>query len=177
MNDIGWRIYPGNYQMWLTQKNPNETSQGLWRVEPQDQPYGRFARRFDTASGKTRMYFDIDDRFFFDQPLAGTYPVTLRVVYLDKGRGTWSALYDAVADPDKTAFEVTNTDTGRWKEQVVTLDDGNFGNRADNDSDLVLAHVSGDDTTFHMIELTRTTGYRTTNLDNDAGGESNSPEP
>jgi hypothetical protein len=107
------------------------------------------------------MYFDIDDRFFFDNALGGSYLVTLRVVYLDQGTGTWSLLYDAVDSPNRTAIAVTNTDSGRWKEQIVTLNDGYFGNRADNASDLVLAHVAGDDTTFHMIELTRATGYRT----------------
>lgn len=161
MNDIGWRIYAGNYQMWLYQKDPNETSQGLWRVGPQDQEYGRFARRFDTSSGKTNMYFDIDDRFFFKHALSGSYPVALRVVYLDQGTGTWSVHYDSVDDANKTAMMVTNTNSGRWKEQTITLEDGNFNNRADNASDIILTQVSGDDTTFHMLELTRATGFRT----------------
>jgi hypothetical protein len=107
------------------------------------------------------MYFDIDDRFFLDRALSGAYPITIRVVYLDTGTGTWSVLYDAVDGSDKPAITVTNTDTGRWKEQTVTLSDGYFGNRAENASDIILAHVAGDDTTFHMIELTRATGYRT----------------
>jgi len=160
LNDVGWRIYPGNYQMWLYQKDPNETSQGLWRVGPQDQAYGRFARRFDHAHGKDRMAFDIDARFFFDGPLNGAYPVTIRVVYLDQGSGQWALTYDAVGNPDKTAVVVTKTNTGRWKEQTVTISDGYFGNRGPNQTDLSLLNLDSDDDIFHMIELTRATGYR-----------------
>jgi hypothetical protein len=161
LNDIGWRIYPGNYQMWLYQNDPNGTSQGLWRVGPRDQPYGRFARRFDHASGKDRMAFDIDDRFFFDQPLKGAYPVTIRVIYFDQGSGQWAISYDAIDNPDKIAVTVTKTNSGRWKEQTVTISDGYFGNRGPNHTDLALVNLDSEDDTFHMIELTRTTGYRT----------------
>lgn len=161
LNDVGWRIYPGNYQLWLYQIDPNETSQGLWRVGPRDQPYGRFARRFDGASGKNAMYFDIDDRFFFEQPLDGAYPVTIRVVYLDEGTGQWALQYDAQDDSRKTALIVTKTNTGRWKEAIVTLDDGYFGNRGPRGADLALVSLDGEDDTFHMIELTRTSGFRT----------------
>jgi hypothetical protein len=100
-----------------------------------------------------------------EQPLDGAYAVTLRIVYLDQGHGTWSAFYDAIEQPEQVAISVTNADTGRWKEQVITLTDGYFGNRAGNASDIVLAHVAGEDTTFHMLELTRTTG------DNGENGE------
>lgn len=161
LNDVGWRIYPGNYQMWLYQKDPNETSQGLWRVGSMSQPYGRFARRFDEATGKNQMYFDVDDRFFSDQPLNGAYAVTVRIVYLDEGTGQWALMYDAVGDPQKTAYTVTKTGSGLWKEQIVTIEDGYFGNRAPNSSDLVLNSLDGEDDTFHMIEFTRETGYRT----------------
>ncbi|HWQ14632.1 MAG TPA: beta-galactosidase [Roseiflexaceae bacterium] len=161
LNDVGWRIYPGNYQMWLYQIDPDATSQGLWRVGPQQQPYGRFARRFDGASGKNAMYFDIDDRFFFERPLDGAYPVTIRVVYLDQGRGQWALIYDAQDGAQQTAVVVTKADTGRWKEQVVVLDDGYFGNRGPHNADLALVSLDEEDDTFHMIEVTRATGFRT----------------
>jgi hypothetical protein len=160
LNDVGWAIYTGNFQMWLTQIDPNGTSQGLWRQGPKDQYYGRFARRFDHASGKDAMYFDIDDRFF-SQPLNGQYPVTVRVVYLDVGTGRWALKYDAQDDSQKTAFTVTKTNTGRWLEKVATISDGYFGNRMPNKSDLMLMNLDAEDDTFHMIELTRATGYRT----------------
>src|SRR5262249_9422991 len=65
LNDVGWQIHSGNYQMGLTQWDPAGTSVGLWRQGPIEQMYGRFARRFDHASGRDAMYFDIDDQFFF----------------------------------------------------------------------------------------------------------------
>jgi hypothetical protein len=161
LNDVGWAVYPGNFQMYLSQINPAGTSQGLWRVGSKDQAYGRFARRFDHASGKDRMAFNIDDRFFAGQPLNGGYPVTIRVVYLDQGTGRWALTYDAVGNAEKTAVVVTKTNTGLWKELTVTVNDGYFGNRGPNQADLSLVNLDGEDDTFHMIELTRTTGYRT----------------
>jgi hypothetical protein len=161
LNDVGWEIYPGNYQMWLYQIDPDATSQGLWRVGPIEQPYGRFARRFDNAAGKSAMYFDIDDRFFFGQPLGGAYPITIRVVYLDEGTGRWALQYDARDDSRKTALVVEKSNTRQWKEVTVTVDDGYFGDRGERGSDLALVSVDGEDDTFHMIEVTRATGFRT----------------
>jgi hypothetical protein len=155
LNDVGWRIYPGNYEMWLSQIDPAGSSQGLWRVGPKDQPYGRFARRFDGAAGKTEMRFDIDDRFFDGRPLDGAYPLTIRVIYFDEGRGRWALHYDAQADPDKTAAVVVKSDTGRWKAETVVLADGYFGNRGLGDADLRLVSLDDEDDTFHMIEVTR----------------------
>jgi hypothetical protein len=161
LNDVGWRIYPGNYQMWLNQIDPAATSQGLWRVGPKEQPYGRFARRFDSASGKNDMFFDIDDRFFFDKPLDAAYPVTVRVVYLDEGTGEWALAYDAKDGSWKTAQSVQKTGSGQWKEAAVTLNDAAFANRGPHKADLALESRDGQDDTFHMIEITRSTGFRT----------------
>jgi hypothetical protein len=169
LNDVGWQIYTDNFQMWLTQIDPNGTSQGLWRQGPKTQMYGRFARRFDHASGKDAMYFDIDNRFFGGQALNAGYPVTLRVVYLDQGTGSFALKYDAVNDPEKTAFTVTKTNSGQWKEKIVTVSGGYFGNRISVPSsvatgttaDLMLVNADAENDTFHMIEVTRDIGFRT----------------
>jgi hypothetical protein len=155
MNDVGWNIERGNYQRYLRQWNPNETSQGYWRQGPHDQPYGRFARGFDSAAGKTALYFDIDDRFFGGKPLAGAYPVTVRVIYLDRGEGSFAVKYDAVAQPEKTAVEVKKAGSGRWKIAEFRIADGNFANRCPHSTDLVIAKLSGSDTIFHLLEVTR----------------------
>ncbi|MGD8618745.1 MAG: hypothetical protein PVH54_06100, partial [Gammaproteobacteria bacterium] len=68
LNDVGNKIWTDNYGVYLRQIDPLGTSQGYWRVGSTDQPYGRFARSFQHASGKDRMDFDIDDRFFDNQP-------------------------------------------------------------------------------------------------------------
>jgi len=166
LNDVGLEIEPGNCQMWLYQRDPSATSQGLWRQGPLDQMYGRFARRFDHASGKDAMAFDIDDRFFFDpktlepEPLAGRYPVKARVAYLDEGTGSWALKYDAVGDPEKTALTMKKTNTGRWKEAVAAIEDGQFANRCGPGCDLMLVNADAEDDTFHLIEVTRETGDR-----------------
>jgi Bacterial Ig-like domain len=128
--------------------------------------YGRFARRFDHASGKDAMYFDIDDRFFGGQALNAGYPVTFRVVYLDQGTGSFALKYDAVGDPEKTAFTVTKTNSGQWKEKTVTVSDGYLFNRISVPSsvapgataDLMLVNTDAENDTFHMIEVTREFG-------------------
>jgi len=155
LNDVGNKIWTDNYGVYLRQIDPLGTSQGYWRVGPTDQPYGRFARGFQHASGKDRMDFDIDDRFFDNQPLQGKYPVTIRVVYFDKGVGQWSLQYDAVGDSNKTALTVAKTDSGLWKEVSVTVDDAYFGNRSTSNSDIVLTSDDTEDDIFHMIEVTR----------------------
>jgi hypothetical protein len=159
LDDVGFDIHRGNYELYLHQLAPDETSQGLWRVGPKDQFYGRFARRFDHASGRDAMYFKLADGFF-DAPLRGRYEVDVRVVYFDQGRGRWALRYDAVNDPQKTAVEVTKRDTGRWQEVRVTIRDGAFEQRGTRGSDLVLVNLDAEDDTFHLIELTRKTGDR-----------------
>ena len=161
MNDVGWNIEAGNYQRYLHQYDPDGTSQGYWRVGPKDQPYGRFARGFDTASGKNTMYFDVVDRFFGGKALAGAYPVRVRVIYFDSGRGSWALRYDAVKSREKTALTVQNTDTGRWKEVSATLPDALFGNRCAHSTDLMLVNTSRENTLFHLIEVLRPGGAKT----------------
>ncbi len=80
------------------------------------------------------------------------------MVYLDDGTGQWALTYDAQSSSEKTALVVTKTNTGRWKEQIVTVADGYFGSRATNGSDLMLANLDVEDDTFHMIEVSRATG-------------------
>ena len=155
MNDVGWNIEAGNYQRYLKQWNPNGASQGYRRQGPKDQGYGRFARGCDTKSGKNAMYFDIEDRFFGGKPLAGAYPVALRVIYLDRSTGGFTVKYDALSDEAKTALTVKKTDTGRWKESIVQIADGNFGNRCTHSTDLMLVNASSEDTLFHLVEVTR----------------------
>jgi hypothetical protein len=159
LNDAGWLIFPGNYERFLRQIDPDKTSVGWWRVGGQVTPaapvYGRFARGFDHAGGKDAMYFDIKDSFFSGGPLKGACPVTVRIVYYDRGTGRWALRYDAVDDPGRTACVVTETDSGTWKEKTVTLADANFGNRGERGADLVLAGMDAQDHIFHMVEVTR----------------------
>lgn len=48
LNDVGWRIFAGNYERYMRMLDPQASSVGLWRVASADptQPHGRFARSF-----------------------------------------------------------------------------------------------------------------------------------
>jgi len=160
INDVGWRIVTENYEVFLSQHDPSGTSKGMWQVGGKNQMFGRFARRFDHASGRDAMYFKIDDNFFFGKPHNGAYPVTIRVVYLDKGKDSWQLKYDAVGNPQKLAYTLSKTDTGLWKEKVIAVNDGYFGHRCPNSTDVVLVNPDTENDVFHMVEVTRDQGNR-----------------
>lgn len=151
-NDIGWRIVSGEYKRYISQIDANATSIGWWRIGSTDEPYGRYARGFEHATGRDAMYFDIDDAFFSGKSAT---PIVVRVIYLDRGAARWCLMYDAVDSENKVALKIKGGDTGKWKETRIVLTDANFANRAARKSDLVLASMGGGDAVFHMIELSR----------------------
>ncbi|MDQ1296293.1 MAG: hypothetical protein QG611_271 [Bacteroidota bacterium] len=150
INDVGYDLLEGNYEVFLKQLAPNETSMGWWNIGPADEPYGRFARSFDYANRKNTMYFAINKDFFIKQ---SNKEVTIRIVYLDKGLGKWSLQYDSVDGNVKTASTVSNTNSGKWKEIKVDINDGRFTGNGPNGSDLILNNESKEDSFFHMVEL------------------------
>lgn len=151
-NDVGWRILPGNFERHLSQLDPEGSSIGLWDTGPAKHPYGLFARRFDTASGRTRMAFKLAEGFF-EQP-AEEHGVKLRIVYLDQGKGGWELAY-AARQGEKAIPRVALKDSGAWRELVVTLPDAVWDHRLSGGADLALRQSGGGDTTFHLIELER----------------------
>jgi hypothetical protein len=66
-NDVGWGIIRGNYQRFLTQIKPDQTSQGWWHQGPIDSIYSQFSRSFKLSGGKGEMLFKLDP-YFFAQP-------------------------------------------------------------------------------------------------------------
>ena len=154
-NDAGWGIWPGNYERFIIQMNPDSTSKGLWRVNgtltTSSHPYDRFARGFDSATGRDTMYFDINDNLL---PSAGQR-VRLSVDYLDRGTGQFAIRYDAVGNNQKTAFTVTKTNSNTWKTASVVVTDWAFGNQGPNGSDLTLVNLDSDDDIFHKLEVTK----------------------
>jgi hypothetical protein len=100
LNDVGYRIWPGNYGKFMVQLNASASSVGRWRVGPRDQGYGRFARALEQRSGRTSIRVSLEPGFAAAHraPTAstsaeggGSLNVTVRVVYLDEGRGRWQA--------------------------------------------------------------------------------------
>jgi subtilisin-like proprotein convertase family protein len=154
-NDAGWGIWPGNYERFIIQINPDSTSKGLWRVNgtltTSSHPYDRFARGFDSASGRNTMYFDINDNLL---PSAGQR-VRLSVDYLDRGTGQFAIRYDAVGNNQKTALTVTKTGSNTWKTASAIVTDWAFRNQGPNGSDLILVNLDSDDDIFHKLEVTK----------------------
>ncbi|MEO8117315.1 MAG: beta-galactosidase, partial [Bacteroidota bacterium] len=158
LNDVGWRIFPGNYDRFLHQLTPNETSAGYWNVQSTDSAttvYGRFARGFDLAKNKDGLYFTMDSAFMQNQPLNAQYPVTLDIIYLDKGNGAWKLLYDATDSTDKEALSVQCNNTGYWKTASVTLYDAYFGQRASHQSDFYIKNNGTENVMFELVEFAR----------------------
>ena len=154
-NDAGWQIVPGNYERFIAQIEPDATSLALWRVNgpltPASHPYDRFARRFDHASGRDTMYFNVDDQLL---PTPGQ-TVQFAVDYLDTGTGQFVLHYDAAGNSQKTAMTVTKTGSGTWKRQTVEVTDWVCGNHGPKGSDLMLVNVDADDDIFHGIEVNK----------------------
>ena len=154
-NDSGWEIWPGNYERFITQMNPDSTSKGLWRVNgtltTSSHPYDRFARGFDSATGRDTMFFDINDNLL---PSVGQR-VRLSVDYLDRGTGQFALQYDAVGNNPKTAFTVTKINSNTWKTASAIVTDWAFRNQGPNGSDLILVNLDLDDDIFHKLEVTK----------------------
>jgi hypothetical protein len=150
MNDVGFELIARNYSRFITQIDANESSVGLWRVGPTNQPYGRYARGFENSSGRKRMYFDLDDNFLSTKAKES---ITLKIIYLDSGIGKFSFRYDSSSDPDKTAVSITKANTGRWVSKSITIADGAFANKGLRNSDFSLVNEDNEDDVFHMIEI------------------------
>ncbi len=154
-NDVKYFIYSsknntlgsGNYENFMTMLNPIETSQGVWRVGPKTHSYHRWARQFNDNFDSMRFLFEDS----FKSSLNG--PIEISVRYFDEGFGKWKLVYDAKNNPNKTAFEINNTNSKEWKEIKIQLEDYNFKSFGPNSSDLGLEYISGSNTIFHMIEV------------------------
>ena len=165
LNDVGWRIHTGNYERYITQWKPNETSVGYWQQGDTTQVYGRFARGFNHATNKDTLFFNVADNLLVDFPNNGKTKLKIRVVYLNKGIGTWQLRYDAVGNAQKIGLNISKTNTNRWIDTTITVTDAYFGNRCPNGTDLMLVNTDANDDIFHLIEvqkLERTTETRET---------------
>jgi hypothetical protein len=151
-NDVGWGIHPGNYQRFLSQIDPEETSTGWWHKGPKESIYSRFAKSINYTEGNKSMYFDLDDAF-----INATKKIVVRIVWLDEGSAKWSLIYDAKRNPEKVAFSVQNSNSGEWKEKSITLKDFKLMNRGERGADISIKSDSDEDAVFHLLEVSKTT--------------------
>jgi hypothetical protein len=153
-NDVGWDIAEGNYERFLTQIKPDETSIGLFRVrgtiDEKSSKYDRFARSFENATGKNTMYFKFDDEMF-----ANSKPQSLKftITWLDKNAGsTWSLKYNKGKEI-KTAIEVKGKGDNQWKSDTVDLADMGLNHNGKFGSDFILVNTDNVDDIFNGIEV------------------------
>lgn len=157
MNDVGWRIWRGNYgNGLLTQLDPIASSIGWWRVGPKDQPYGRFARGFEYATNKTSMGFTLNRQLWGGLPLGHSLPLVIKVTHFDQGPGSFTVQYDG-ASGCKNAKSVEVGKTGRWVQTTVLVEDAHFDRSCGwgehyKGADVVL-HGEHGDVVFHGIEV------------------------
>ncbi len=153
-NDAGWDIQEGNYERFLTQINPNETSIGLFRVrgiiDKNSSKYDRFARSFESTSGKNTMYFKFHDEIF-----AVSKPKSLKftITWLDKNVGSTWALKYIKGKQMKTAIMVKGKGDNKWKSVSVTLSDMLLNQSGKFNSDFVLVNTDKTDDIFNGIEV------------------------
>lgn len=153
-NDAGWDIEDGNYERFLTQINPNQTSIGLFRVRGEinqkSSKYDRFARSFENATGKNTMYFKFDDEMF-----ATSKPKNLKfiITWLDKSAGSTWALKYSDGKQMKTAIEVKGKGDNQWKTEVIDVTDMELNHRGEYGSDFFLLNTDKTDDIFNGIEV------------------------
>jgi hypothetical protein len=154
-NDAGWEIQEGNYERFLTQINPDETSIGLFRVrgtiDKNSSKYDRFARSFENATGKNTMYFKFDDEMFNNSK-----PESLRftITWLDKNAGsTWAVKYNNGESKLKSAIDVKGIGDNQWKTVTFTINDAIVDRSGKFGSDFILVNTDEVDDIFNCIEV------------------------
>ncbi|HSN77294.1 MAG TPA: hypothetical protein VL334_19660, partial [Anaerolineae bacterium] len=137
-----WYPQRGNFDFWLRQVDsaPGGRTVPQWNVT--SQPWGRFTRRTDAATGNPDVFFAVDDAYLFDNT---AQPVTITVVYLDAGFDTWELQYDALDDNAKSAGVVAKTNSNQWREAVFTLSDARFSNRLNGYDFRIRSRGDGDE--------------------------------
>jgi len=115
-----WFPPKGNFGQWLIQNDaaPGGRSVPDWEVTAAKE--GRYTRRTSLATGNPSLYFDVDDAWLHQNANAA---VTIEIIYLDRGTGSWSLHYDANANADALAGTVQKQDSGQWLTKTFELDD------------------------------------------------------
>lgn len=150
-NDVAWDRIDTDYRMYLYSIDQTETSTGWWHVGPKDQPYGRFARGFEYASGKNAIYFKFHDKFFGEK----IERLKIRIIWLDNNDGEWAFAYDAGEAELKIARTFKGEKTGRWVEEEIVIEDAVMQNNGPRGSDIALLNTDEKDDIFHLIEIER----------------------
>jgi len=96
------------------------------------------------------MYFDVNDVFASE-----CKKVEIRLVWLDKGNGEWTVLYNSSKQPNAKLMTVKNRNTGKWLEKTVLINDARFENKGQRKSDIEITANGTETTVFHLLEITK----------------------
>lgn len=149
-NDVGWGILDSNYERFISQIEPEKTSLAWWHIGPKESVYSRFARSTNCKKNQKTLFFDVNDEFVKD-----TKRISLRITWLDRGKGKWSLNYTTKKTVDKKAYQIKNTNTGVWRTKEIILEDIDFKNKGERGSDFVLKSLSNEDVIFHKVEISK----------------------
>jgi len=92
------------------------------------------ARRTDIANGSDRMYFDVEDRFIYNNSNA----ITLKVTYRDNSIARWYIEYDGTNGELLRSSSIQNIHDNIWKTATFTLYDTRFSNNLNHNQDFAI---------------------------------------
>ena len=153
-NDAGWSIEEGNYERWIEQINPDETSISLFRVrgtiDENSSIYDRFARSFEHSNGKDTMYFK-----FHDQVFSQTLPQRLSfvVTWLDKNEHSSWAFGYRNEEGEISTIEFQGNGDDRWKKENFIISDFKAPEPGSGQAGFLLINTDTVDDIFHGIEV------------------------
>ena len=153
-NDAGWEIEEGNYERWITQLNPDETSIGLFRVRgpinAKSSIYDRFVRSFQKSTAKNAMYFKFHEELFSNNDLDS---LSFNITWLDNNLNSkWAFKYFNRLGV-KTGLSVKGVGDNQWKSVTVTVKDAVVSKMGFMGSDFFLQNTDDIDDIFHGIEV------------------------
>jgi hypothetical protein len=156
-NDAGWDIHDGNYERWIEQIDPDNTSIGLFRVRgeinKQSSIYDRFARSFEHATGKDTMFFKFHEEVF-SETVGQPDVITFELTWLDKNaNSTWELWYDAGEGNIKTAYAGTGIGDNEWKTITIPVSDAVMDNNCPRGADFILVNTDDTNDIFHGFEV------------------------
>jgi hypothetical protein len=139
-NDVGMDVWRSDYGMFMRRTSSDEST-GWWWQGPTDQHYGRYARGF--AHPTATIGLTLDKGLWSGLPLVEARQLTLRLVFLDDGQGSFYLGYDSLGGSQ--GWTIKKSGSGRWKEVVRVITDGRFaginGTRTDG-ADVWLSSMS-----------------------------------
>jgi len=155
-NDVGFDIWPTNYQRWLEQIDADVTSQGIFRVggtlNAHSSPYSRFARTLLHHQNKTGMFFKLHEDFARLNPIRS---LRFRVVWYDSAVGSWQLKYKSTSGSESIGHSQSMVGGKKWNEALFTLPDAAMDRSYDRGSDFKIVSKDSTDAVFHMIEIAR----------------------